>query len=76
MLSLLASTLEKYTPHELEQRKIRKQKLIEDRRKRIEDSLKLKQQKNTLKKENIIIAGKEIEISEELFNLINLEKNN
>ncbi|MFY4758199.1 hypothetical protein ACOTV4_10190 [Aliarcobacter butzleri] len=74
MLSLLASTLEKYTPQELEARKIRKQKLIEDRRKRIEDSLKLKQQKNTLKKENIIIAGKEIEISEELFNLINLEK--
>lgn len=74
MLSLLASTLEKYTPQELEARKIRKQKLIEDRRKRIEDSLKLKQK--NLKKEVEIKNDNIIEISEKLFNLINLEKNN
>ncbi len=49
MLSLLASTLEKYTPQELEQRKIRKQNLIKKRRERIEN--KLKEKNKTLDKE-------------------------
>lgn len=49
MLSLLASTLEKYTPQELEQKKIRKQNLIKKRRERIEN--KLKEKNKTLDKE-------------------------
>lgn len=52
MLSLLASTLEKYTPQELEARKVRKQKLIEDRRKRIENKLKEKNKTLDKKEEN------------------------
>lgn len=52
MLSLLASTLGKYTPEELEQRKVRKQKLIEDRRKRIENKLKEKNKTLDKKEEN------------------------
>lgn len=49
MLSLLASTLEKYTPQELEARKFRKQNLIKKRRERIEN--KLKEKNKTLDKE-------------------------
>ncbi|WP_151947617.1 hypothetical protein [Aliarcobacter butzleri] len=49
MLSLLASTLERFSPEELEQRKIRKQNLIKKRRERIEN--KLKEKNKTLKKE-------------------------
>ncbi|WP_193228453.1 hypothetical protein [Aliarcobacter butzleri] len=49
MLSLLASTLEKFSPEELEQRKIRKQNLIKKRRERIEN--KLKEKNKTLDKE-------------------------
>lgn len=49
MLALLSSTLEKYTPQELEQRKLRKQNLIKKRRERIEN--KLKEKNKTLDKE-------------------------
>lgn len=49
MLALLSSTLEKYTPEELEQRKIRKQNLIKKRRERIKN--KLKEKNKTLDKE-------------------------
>lgn len=52
MLSLLASTLEKYTPEELEQRKIRKQNLIKKRRERIENKLKEKNKTLDKKEEN------------------------
>ncbi|MFY4796225.1 hypothetical protein ACOTVS_06840 [Aliarcobacter butzleri] len=52
MLSLLASTLEKYTPQELEQRKIRKQNLIKKRRERIENKLKEKNKTLNEKEEN------------------------
>ncbi|UXC29136.1 hypothetical protein N3114_10845 [Aliarcobacter butzleri] len=52
MLSLLASTLEKYTPEELEQRKIRKQNLIKKRRERIENKLKEKNKTLNEKEEN------------------------
>ena len=52
MLSLLASTLEKYTPEELEARKIRKQNLIKKRRERIENKLKEKNKTLDKKEEN------------------------
>lgn len=52
MLSLLASTLEKYTPQELEQRKIRKQNLIKKRRERIKNKLKEKNKTLNEKEEN------------------------
>lgn len=52
MLSLLASTLEKYTPQELEARKIRKQNLIKKRRERIENKLKEKNKTLNEKEEN------------------------
>lgn len=52
MLSLLSSTLEKYTPQELEQRKIRKQNLIKKRRERIENKLKEKNKTLDKKEEN------------------------
>ncbi|MDN5082010.1 hypothetical protein [Aliarcobacter butzleri] len=52
MLSLLASTLEKYTPQELEARKIRKQNLIKKRRERIENKLKEKNKILDKKEEN------------------------
>ena len=52
MLSLLASTLEKYTPEELEQRKIRKQNLLKKRRERIENKLKEKNKTLDKKEEN------------------------
>lgn len=52
MLSLLASTLEKYTPQELEQRKIRKQNLIKKRRERIKNKLKEKNKTLDKKEEN------------------------
>lgn len=49
MLALLSSTLEKFSPEELEARKIRKQNLIKKRRERIEN--KLKEKNKTLDKE-------------------------
>ncbi|WP_152633400.1 hypothetical protein [Aliarcobacter butzleri] len=52
MLSLLASTLEKFTPQELEARKIRKQNLIKKRRERIENKLKEKNKTLNEKEEN------------------------
>ncbi|MCG3669831.1 hypothetical protein L5F33_06145 [Aliarcobacter butzleri] len=52
MLALLSSTLEKYTPQELEQRKIRKQNLIKKRRERIENKLKEKNKTLDKKEEN------------------------
>lgn len=52
MLALLSSTLEKYTPEELEQRKIRKQNLIKKRRERIENKLKEKNKTLNEKEEN------------------------
>ena len=52
MLSLLASTLEKYTPEELEQRNIRKQNLLKKRRERIENKLKEKNKTLDKKEEN------------------------
>ncbi|NUW25339.1 hypothetical protein HUX57_01440 [Arcobacter butzleri] len=52
MLSLLASTLEKYTPQELEQRKLRKQNLLKKRRERIENKLKEKNKTLNEKEEN------------------------
>lgn len=52
MLALLSSTLEKYTPQELEQRKIRKQNLIKKRRERIENKLKEKNKTLNEKEEN------------------------
>ena len=52
MLALLSSTLEKYTPQELEQRKIRKQNLLKKRRERIENKLKEKNKTLDKKEEN------------------------
>ena len=52
MLALLSSTLEKYSPQELEQRKIRKQNLIKKRRERIENKLKEKNKTLDKKEEN------------------------
>ena len=52
MLALLSSTLGKYTPEELEQRKIRKQNLIKKRRERIENKLKEKNKTLNEKEEN------------------------
>lgn len=52
MLALLSSTLEKYTPKELEQRKIRKQNLLKKRRERIENKLKEKNKTLNEKEEN------------------------
>lgn len=52
MLSLLASTLERFSPEELEQRKIRKQNLIKKRRERIENKLKEKNKTLNEKEEN------------------------
>lgn len=52
MLALLSSTLEKYTPEELEARKIRKQNLIKKRRERIENKLKEKNKTLNEKEEN------------------------
>lgn len=52
MLSLLASTLEKFSPEELEARKIRKQNLIKKRRERIENKLKEKNKTLDKKEEN------------------------
>ena len=52
MLALLSSTLEKYSPQELEQRKIRKQNLLKKRRERIENKLKEKNKTLNEKEEN------------------------
>lgn len=52
MLALLSSTLEKFSPKELEARKIRKQNLIKKRRERIENKLKEKNKTLNEKEEN------------------------
>ncbi|MCT7548092.1 hypothetical protein N5U18_06330 [Aliarcobacter butzleri] len=57
MLSLLASTLERFSPEELEQRKIRKQNLIKKRRERIENKLKEKNKTLNEKEENEVFEN-------------------
>lgn len=52
MLALLSSTHEKFSPEELEARKIRKQNLIKKRRERIENKLKEKNKTLNEKEEN------------------------